>query len=194
MRELLLGLTGHPGVGKSRATDYLREQWGFRTVKPSAYIREHSEARGIALSGRGEFVAYHKMLIETDPEVFVRYVLGRDAMRLCVDGLRVPQLAERVRQAGGFIVALCASQEARYERAALDVTRRGRRQPKSFEDFLAEEAQDTSADPRLPNTQAVIDMADLTIDTEHLPLQEVRRQLDVIVLGALGELDPSDQK
>lgn len=45
--EAILNIIGHPGAGKSRICQHLREQWGFEVYSPSRHIRDYAADRGV---------------------------------------------------------------------------------------------------------------------------------------------------
>ena len=190
--ELLFDLIGHPGAGKSEACKHLEQQWGFKVYSPSSLIRNFANNKGLTPKGREAFSECHRLVIEEDPLAFVRPILGSEALRLCADGLRSPVDAWQLKDFGGHIIALVASQEIRYDRIIQDRTRSGTRLPISFDDFRTDETADIHDDPRLTHTQTVIGMADFTINTEGLSTSDVACELDTIVLDLLE--DPKDRK
>lgn len=185
--EVLLDIIGHPGVGKSSVCKHLKSQWGFEVYSPSKLIRDYASRRGLTPRGRKAFAECHEQMVNEDPLAFIRPILGSNALRLCADGLRAPLDVQNIKHMGGYVVALTGNQEARYTRATLDSTRSGSRVPLSFDDFCAAEMADINSDPRLPNTQAVIDVADFTIPTDYLSTEEVNAEMDTIVRELLND-------
>jgi dephospho-CoA kinase len=183
--ELLFNVIGHPGAGKSEVCKHLERQWGFEVYSPSRLIRDFANKNGLKLRGREEFSRCHKLMIEDDPLALVKPILGSEALRLCVDGLRSPLDTQRLKEYGGYVISLVASREVRYRRVVQDNTRDEARLPISFDDFCLSETADIHDDPRLTNTQAIIDAADLAINTEDSSAAEVTHELDAIVLELL---------
>lgn len=122
-------------------------------------------------------------MIDEDPLAFMRSLSGREALRLCADGLRSPLDAQRLKTSAG--ISLAASRETRYNRVTRDSERTASRAPLSFEKFCDDEMADNHTDPRLTNTQAVINMADFNINTDYLSLQEVISRIDAITADLL---------
>ena len=186
MKEsVLLNVIGHPGAGKSEVCKRLKDQWGFEIYSPSGLIRDFANRKGLTPKGREDFSRCHELMIDADPLAFMRPILGRGVLRLCADGLRSPLDAQRLKNFGGHIISLTASRETRYDRVTRDSERTASRAPLSFEKFCDDEMADNHTDPRLTNTQAVIDIADFNIDTDYLSMQEVISRIDAITADLL---------
>lgn len=173
--RVLLNVIGHAGAGKSTMCHYLVETHGFSTYRPSDLLRMRAPIYGIELSSREDYVRCNQLLTAQDPYAIIRPVLESTDSRICIDGLRSPLNMSRLRERGAYIMALVGDPEVRYQHIR-ESERVGHRKPPTFEDFLADELSEYSTDPRLPNTQAIIDMADYVI--------EVDQSLDTIRLAA----------
>ena len=183
---VMLNVIGHPGSGKSKVCEYLVNNHGFETYRPSDTIRNYAASLGILLSGRKDYAACNIAMVERDPNAMIQPALDSEADRLCLDGLRSPHNVSTLQAVGMQTLALVADPELRYRRVADDVMRKGHRKPPTFEAFIADESTDNNTtDPRLPNTEAIIDTAEYTIDASE-PLAVVYRRTDEILAGILS--------
>jgi hypothetical protein len=174
-----INIIGHAGSGKSAVCEHLANKYGYVIYRPSDLIREQAPRFGIELKSRKDYVRCHELLIAENPDAMIQPVLDSASPLICVDGMRSVYGAEKLRQGGMHIIALDGDAALRYGRV-VSSGRNGHRKPPSFEAFVADEQADKSSDPHLPNTQAVMDMADYHVDISQ-PLDDVLRALDKIV-------------
>ncbi|TSC67760.1 MAG: dephospho-CoA kinase [Parcubacteria group bacterium Gr01-1014_72] len=163
-KKVILGIVGHPSCGKDTVAEYLVKKHGFVYASTSDAIRSYMKeySMGEPLRERMAVVA-HELRKREGGDVLVRLTLGlnKGVERIAVGGLRAVAEAQALRIAGGKIIAITAPIEVRYERAR----KRGRIGEESFERFRAnEERESANPDPNAPNVNAVIALANITIE------------------------------
>ncbi len=175
----ILQVTGQPGAGKTEVCKYLVEEYGFATVLVSDLIRAYAKPRGISLSKRLDYkLAHTQLLAELGQFAISDAIIETPSDLVCVDGIRVPAHAERLRSYGSKIVALHCPPQIRFERA---IQRKSALDKTSYEDFLSdEELELRNADPYVQGTLTVMEMADYHIDSSR-PLTQVQQSVDAIV-------------
>ena len=186
----VINIIGQAGSGKSTVAHYLHEKHGFEIYRPSDTIRQYASAQGIPLIGRDTYVKCHREMIDADPFAMTRPVVNSDAPRICVDGLRVRAHVEELKQrCGMFTAALVCPAEIRFEHVMNAGEWRSYRDEthlQTLADFIADEQADNhNTDPIEPNVEAIMDMADVTINGNR-PLYEVLADVDRFIIPLLG--------
>jgi dephospho-CoA kinase len=177
--KTIIQLAGQPAAGKTEVSKYLESTYGFITVRPSDIIREFASQKGLPLRERKDYKPAHAQLLEERGAYAIpQQIIEMPTDKLCVDGMRVPANAQRLREYGSIIVALECPAEIRFERS----TERKRDIDKtSFEAFIQdEESENRSPDPFVQSTLTVIEMADYRIDSSQPP-ERVFEEIDYIV-------------
>jgi cytidylate kinase len=178
--KLVINLVGYSGAGKSTVCDKLVREHSFSLYRPSDVIRAYAQAHSRALNGNNDYIACLKEMLDRDSDALVRPVLENDSTRICIDGLRSPAHLDHLKRAVNvYTVALTAPIEVRFERVHADASRSGHRALPSLAEFTADEAADRyNQDPDLPSVDAIIEMADDTIDTNGLDETQVLAKID----------------
>ena len=121
---------------------------------------------------------YTQLLAELGQFAISDAIIETSSDLVCVDGIRVPAHAERLRSYGSKIVALDCPSQIRFERAT---QRNSELDKTSYEDFLCdEELEARNSDPFVQGTLTVMEMADYRIDSSQ-PLPQVQQTVDGIV-------------
>lgn len=183
----VLQIVGEARAGKSTLCRYVSETYGLQTVRVSKLIEDYATTTGMVLGNRDDYLTAHRrMKQELGNDVIARRILGASAVHLCVDGMRVPNDAERLRVAPGVIsriVALHCPPEIRFERALQEQSGRDRLTPEAF---AADDLTHAfSPDPEAQNTSAVMEMADYHLDATG-PKAAVFHSIDEIVKPLLA--------
>ena len=176
--KLIVQITGEAGAGKSASADYLAETYGFRKVVVSDMIRAFAIPRGLPLSERSDYKHAHTELIrQLGKHAIPDEIIGLPASLVCVDGIRVPAHAARMRGFGP-IVSLECPPRLRFERA---LSRTGTLDKPVFEDFVRDDIEESrSDDPYVQSTHTVMEMADYRVDSS-VPFDAVAQELDEII-------------
>ena len=182
---VLLNVIGYAGSGKSQACEYLADTHGFEVYRPSDTIRTIAPLLGIELKGRSDYARCNLTMVEQQPNFMIQPALDSEATRLCVDGLRSPVNVESLRALGMKTLALTADVYVRYARVRDAIDREGHRKPPTMDAFIADESTDNDTDPRMPNTQAIINSAEYEIDASQ-PLAVVYRRVDEVLAEILS--------
>jgi cytidylate kinase len=168
--KLYINLIGQAGAGKSTVANHLAERYDFRIFRPSDVVRAFARQQGIALRARQDYIDCHRTMYDKDHAVMTRAVTSGNDQPVCVDGLRAPvEVQELQRHCGMLVVALVCPLNVRFARVQADQENRQHRDKSNIgtlEEFVADEfADNSSSDPRDPNVEAVMMLADYVIDT-----------------------------
>lgn len=184
--KTIIQLAGQPCAGKTEIAGYLRDVHDFETFNPGEKIRQFAEETGMQLQDRGDYKVAHTMMMrERGRDVIPDEVLPMAVERVCVDGMRVPVFARRIRHAAGGISRIIAAHcpvDVRFERFR-EMT--GHRQLPDFELFLRDEEREyRSRVPYQAATLTVMEEADLHIDTNR-PMADIQENLDGMIVPLL---------
>ncbi len=179
-KRVILQITGQPGAGKTEVCNHLVSAHGFTSILVSDLIREYAKPRGIELKERLDFnLAHARLLSELGQYAIPDKIVGTPSDLVCVDGMRVPAHAEKLRSYGSTIIALHCPSDVRFERAR---QRRAELDKSVYEDFLRdEELEYRNPDPFVQSTLTVMEMADYHIDSSQ-SVPQVLLAIDRIVL------------
>lgn len=176
MRELLIGITGNSGVGKSTVSTHLEKEHDFTVVEGSAYIRKQAQQIGVNLEAREDYDSFYRLLqLYKGLNCAVDHTLSHDAERLAHSGLRTKDGLEAIKSVGGLIVAVTCPTEVILERAEPDP--KNATTPEGYEEMLQ---LDNSKDVLGSHTQWCIDRADYYIDNSGT-VAETHNQINEIV-------------
>jgi dephospho-CoA kinase len=160
MRELLVGVTGNPGVGKTTVSSRLEKEHGFTVIEGSAYLRQQASQVGVNLEAREDYDSFYRLLqIYEGLNCVIDHTLSHDAKRLAHSGLRTKTGLEAIKSAGGLIIAVTCPTETVLER--VEPGPKNATAPKEYEEILR---LDNSQDAFGSHTQWCIDHADYYID------------------------------
>jgi len=185
---MILGVTGTNGAGKGTVVDYLVEHKGFTHFSVRDLIVEEVIERGLELNRTNIGATGTNLRRENEPHYFVKTFLARAKEQgienMVIESIRAVAEEQYLKEHGGFVVAVDAPRELRYER----IVGRGSVTDKvTFEEFCAQEDKEYTAedpnDPTQMNFKAVMDGADYTIsnDGSHMEFREKMEEM----LGAL---------
>ena len=163
--QLILGLTGFSGTGKTTVSNHLARKHGFELFEGSYWIKEAAKATGQTLTDRS---SYEEMFREQQRQKGVSWLadmmLRSDSERVVQVGLRSKYDLLRIKQAGGAVIALECAPEICIER----VDRANAKNPRTAKEYLAHQLLETSCDEFGSNTPWVVAHADYTVDTSGL--------------------------
>lgn len=183
MERLIIASAGQPASGKGTLADKYFAPRGFAVVSGSSILRQWAAQEGVQLHTRRDYDEFHKHIRKQRGSVsLAEAMLANEATRLHIDGIRNFGDFMRIKQAGGYVVALECPIEKRFMRGLLD---KSHRHPPSMVDFYElEQREYNDPDPNGSHTAVVMDLADHTVNAA-LPLRQVIEQVDAIVTPLL---------
>jgi dephospho-CoA kinase len=176
---MIIGVTGTNGAGKGTVVDYLVEHKGFTHFSVRDLIVEEVVRRGLELNRTNIGATGTALRRENEPHYFVKTFLARAKEQglenVVIESIRAVAEEKYLKEHGGFVVAVDAPRELRYERI---VGRASVTDKVTFEEFCAQENKEyiaeDSNDPTQMNFKAVMEGADYTIinDGSHMEFRE----------------------
>jgi dephospho-CoA kinase len=165
---MILGITGTNGAGKGAVVDYLVEKKGFAHYSLRALILEEIERRGLEPNRTNMGIVGTDLRRTHGPAYFTHTCIERARSgghnNIIIESIRSVSEADEIHDNNGFIVAVDAPRQLRYERIT---SRASATDGISFEQFCVEEDRELiSKDPDDPaemNMQEVMRMADYTL-------------------------------
>lgn len=188
MERLILPIVGEAGAGKTSLSAYLVHKYASAQVRVSALIEDYAEKSGMVLDGREDYLFVHKkMKEEQGPSIISDSILKTLGKLLVVDGLRVPNDMDRLRNAGAGVVATVIALDCPFDVRLERIQNRSQALPPiTREQLIEDDERDAyNPNPEYQNTRAVIDNADYHIDSAR-PLVEIFRDTDDIIVPLLG--------
>lgn len=161
----LLGITGTDGAGKGTVVEYLASRKGFFVCSARAILERELEARGLPKDRANLRLMGNELRRTQSADVLVSLFLARAeearAERAILDSVRALAEVKRLKAEDGFLVAVDADQNIRYERV---IARASESDRVDFETFMAQEALEMN-DPAEGGMQkaAVMAAADATL-------------------------------
>lgn len=191
MSKTILYLVGYGGSGKSSAAQYLQQKYGFVPFSFSAAIRDYAAEHNIALRSRLDYARTHaEMLSKNGWDYTLNLALQLPHDRICIDDVRSPKYADRIKQAGGMSIAFDCPPEVRFAHTQTHADKA--KYPATFETFLQNERDDdaTVIAPGLEfNIEQLLESADYHIDatgTLENTLEQLNSIIDRIVYHPRG--------
>lgn len=176
---MIIGVTGTNGAGKGTVVDYLVEHKGFTHFSVRDLIIEEVIARGLELNRTNIGATGTDLRRENEPfyftKTFVERAKAQGLENVVIESIRAVAEEKYLKEHGGFVVAVDAPRELRYERI---VGRGSVTDQVSFEEFCHQEDREfTPKDPNDPsqmNFKAVMEGADYTLinDQSHMAFRE----------------------
>ncbi|HZT09938.1 MAG TPA: hypothetical protein VFB09_02775 [Actinomycetota bacterium] len=156
----VLGITGPNAAGKGEVSAYLGSL-GFAPHSLSDIVREEAAARGLPPE-REHLIRMGTLLREEGgPAVLAERLIPRLGGRDVVDSIRNPGEVDALRRVHGFVLlGVTAPDRLRFERSR---SRARRGDPSTFEEFVAREVQENSANPAGQQLRASLALADHVI-------------------------------
>ena len=183
---LIVGITGPNAAGKGEVSAYLKTL-GFDVHSLSDIVREEAAARTLPPE-REHLIRVGTLLREEGGlGVLAERLTPRLGARDVVDSIRNPAEVATLRKVPGFVlVGVDAPATLRFERSRLRA-RPG--DPESFEDFLARERQENSANPAGQQLRATFALADRVVLNDG-DLHGLHRKIDELLHGFGAALAP----
>jgi len=176
---LVLGVTGPNAAGKGEVSAYLKTL-GFDLHSLSDIVREEAAARRLPPE-REHLIRIGTLLREEGGlGVLAERLIPRLGARDVVDSIRNPAEVATLKQVPGFVlVGVDAPAKLRFARSRLRA-RPG--DPESFEEFMARERQENSANPAGQQLRATFALADHVVENNG-DLRDLHLRIDELLRG-----------
>ncbi len=181
---MIIGVTGTNGAGKGTVVDFLVDHKGFTHFSVRDLIIEEVLKRGLELNRVNIGATGTEMRRENEPFYFVKTFLARAKEQgldnVVIESIRAVAEEKYLKEHGGFVVAVDAPRELRYERI---VGRGSVTDQVSFEEFCIQEDREFTpidpSDPNQMNFKAVMEGADVTLinDGTYLEFREKMEEM-----------------
>lgn len=176
--QLILGLTGHPGTGKSTLCDYLAKEHGFLVLEGSAVIKQYAGKMGIKLASRDSYDAFFRNRQRTHGMTWLSDItISADHDRVLQGGLRSRYDFGQIKSVGGFTLALTCPSQTALER--IDTS--NPKNPNTIEEYeLHKHLEESNNDEYGTHTAWCVANADYMLDTAK-PLDETCNEVDILI-------------
>ena len=171
---MVIGITGTNGAGKGTVVEYLVEK-GFVHYSNSGYISEELNRRGMELSRSNMRLVGNEFREKYGSGYLAEVALKKAAVagqkNVVIEAIRAVGEAEKIKEAGGFLLTVNADRKLRYERIFV---RKSGKDLVDFDTFVDQEERELSGKEGVfdMNIANVMAMSDYTIyndnDTEAL--------------------------
>lgn len=177
-KELLLGITGGAGSGKTTLADHIGRAYKARIFEASTLIRESAITNWKEPpTNRDEYIAQfrYEQARRHNKAWLSSHVIDSPESYIVFSGLRSRYDVMNLQRAGGLVVALVCPPELAAEREASrkNITL-------DFDAYMESERSENSEDNYGPHLDWCIQHADTHIDTS-APFGDILRQLNDIV-------------
>jgi cytidylate kinase len=171
----IIGLAGTNGSGKDTVGELLAREHNYLFISVTELLRTECHRRNLPVERENLRTISAEWRRELGLGVLIdKAVAGYEIVKQQYDGvvmasLRNPGEADRVHEFGGTVVWIDADPRTRYDRIQANVATRGRAEEdnKTFEQFLAEEAEEMhvpeGGDSAMLDSSAVKDRSDVFV-------------------------------
>lgn len=164
-KYLLIGLVGQSLAGKDTVAKHLVDKYDFSYISTGDIVRAYVTKHQLGdLSLDNLQLVANRLREQFGADYLAKIALQEFQQNLIVSGLRNPAEVHLLQQHKATILAITASQEARYLRASK------RQNKKDYGDFTAFIARDDyeldTTNPNGQNLKAVISLGDIFIDND----------------------------
>jgi dephospho-CoA kinase len=139
MKQILIGLIGTIGAGKTTVSDYLVKKGFFRVVMGDL-VREKTREKRMELTRENLQAVQKEYRGKFGEEYFIKETVKRlkdsGKEKLLIDGIRTPIDAEEAKKAGAIIILVDAPARIRFERLK---ARKREGDAQTMQDFLEQE-------------------------------------------------------
>lgn len=177
---MLIGIVGTHGAGKGAVVQFLKER-GFIHCSAREYFIEELQRRGVTSDRPAISALANELREKYGIDHIVRVFLDRydpAVDDIVIESIYTMGEVSAIRAAGGFVVAVDADPEIRYERIT---ARMSETDKVSKEEFIRMQAQEANSDdPTKQNARAVMENADFHI-TNDSDLEALRIQVNYVL-------------
>lgn len=163
---MIIGITGTNGAGKGTVVEYLVKHKGFRHYSNSGYISEELQRRGMELSRSNMRLVGNEFRQKYGPgylaEVAIKQAKEEGVKDFVNEAIRSTGEAKKIKEAGGYLLAVDADRKIRYDRI---FARKTGKDLIDFDTFVEQEEREWYGDEGEydMNIKKVMEMADHTI-------------------------------
>lgn len=181
-KQILIGLLGTIGSGKTTLSDYLAKKHGFYRVIMGDLIREKARQEGLELTrenlGKTQ-EKYHKIY---GKDFLINEALKKlrnsGKTKLLIDGIRTPRQAEKSKEEGALLILVDAQKKIRFARLR---ARKRENDPQNFEQFKEQEEHEW----KLFDFKKTLKYVDCKIDNSR-SVKELYKEIDNL-LGKIAK-------
>lgn len=179
---MLIGVVGPFAAGKTAFLDVCREH-GVQVLSSSDMIREEADRRGLPKDRVTLQAVANDLRMRHGPGILAQWCLDRATGDAAVDGIRNPGEVEVLRRHGALIIGVDADPRVRFERAMCRQATTGRLEnATTFEEFIARENAERTADPNGQQLHTVFAMADCIVMNNGTE-EELRRKIERLLFS-----------
>ncbi len=163
---MILGITGTNGAGKGTVVDYLVKNKGFTHYSNSGYISEELKKRNMELSRSNMRLVGNEFREKYGPgfltEIALKEAEEAGVKNVVNEAIRSVGEAEKIKEAGGFLLAVDADRKLRYDRI---FKRKSGKDMVDYDTFVEQEERelDGAEGSYDMNIKSVMEMADAVI-------------------------------
>lgn len=190
---MLIGITGTKASGKGIVTEILQEK-GFFYCSTSDQVRKEATKRGIT-----EYKISDLQDIGNDirnkfgnKELVIRCLEeNKEKEKIVIDGIRNPGEIEEIKNLGGFIIGVDASEEIRFQRI---LGRNRESDPKTIDDFRKMEERDRGKSESNSGQQVdkCLELSDYKIINE-TTLETLKTKVEYILMKEGDKKNPEEK-
>ena len=181
---MIFGVTGTNGSGKGEVVRYLEEEKGFKHYSVRTYLTDEILRRGLEVNrpNMKDVASDLRRRFRHDyfSTMFIADAQEKGITDFLMESVRHSAEADNIRKHGGFIIAVDADKQLRYERV---VTRGTETDKVSFEKFVEEEDAEMNGSGEEQNMAEVMQHADFHITNEGT-LEELHARIEEVLAEA----------
>ncbi|MCK5149853.1 AAA family ATPase [Candidatus Pacearchaeota archaeon] len=160
---MIIGLTGTLGAGKGTIVNFLKQN-SFEHYSVREFLIEEIKKRDLPIN-RDSMVLVANQLREMNSPSYIIEELSKKAKQekgnIIIESIRTPEEAKKIKEMGGYLIAVDASPQIRYSRILL---RKSETDKRSYDEFMEDEKREMfSTDPNKQNLSECIKRSDYII-------------------------------
>jgi len=185
---MIIGITGTFGAGKGTVVDFLK-QTGFKHYSVRDFLTDEIKKRGLPVN-RDSMVIVANQLREINSPSYIVEKLYEQAKQeegnVIIESIRTPGEAYKIKEMGGYLIAVDADSKTRYSRI---IIRQTETDNISYEEFINNEKREMfSTDPNKQNLSECIEMADYVI-YNNKTFEELNKKIREVYQDILNKMD-----
>ncbi len=181
---MIIGITGTNGAGKGTVVEYLVREKGFTHYSSRDYLAAEVQRRNMPLTRPNFGMVGNEFRQKFGPgylvEHFLKVAKENNAQNIVIESLRTTGEAQKLKEAGGFLLVVDADRKVRYDRI---FARKSGTDLIDFDTFVQEEEREWygAQGAHDMNIRSVMEMADFTIQND-ISLLDLYEQIDTFLL------------
>jgi dephospho-CoA kinase len=177
---LIIGITGTNGAGKGTVVDYLIKK-GFKHFSVSDYLKQELQKRNLEMNRPNMQSVGNEIREKNGPDYITRMLFDEAKSKdqnSVIESIRNPKEAEFIKSHGGYLFAITADQQVRYDRIK---ARGSEKDSVTFEEFKKqEESESQGIDSNAQNLPKCISLSDFTI-TNNDSIEDLNAKIEEIL-------------